>query len=135
MLMTRRSSPLMLCVAVACTSWHLETVSPQELITVRQPTAVRVTLLGGEQVVVRKPRLSADTLLGTDVTGERKGLMAGTLLARDGPDTAIALPITVVRGIATRKASAGKTALFLGGVFAITAAAGAAMGCMSMSCP
>ena len=133
MLRTHYASLLMLCFAAACTSWHVETISPRELIAVRQPTDVRVTLVGGERMVVRHPRLIADTLLGTDVTGERKGLLVGPLLARNGPHTAIGLPVSLVQRIETRRGSAGKTLLAVGSILAVSGALLASMGCMSIN--
>ena len=133
MLRTRLRSLLILCFATACTSWHVEAVSPRELIAVRQPTDVRVTLPGGQRVVVHHPRLAADTLVGTDVTGERKGFLVGPLVARSGPDTAIGLPVLLIQGIETRRASARKTVLYVGAGLAVTFAAMASMGCMSIN--
>jgi len=131
--MTRLLASIMLCVAAACTSWHVETVPPQELIAVKQPPEVRVTLLGGRRVVVRHPRLAADTLLGTDITGERKGVLVGPLLRRDGPDTTIGFSVSLIQGIATRRASAGRTVLVVGGILAVTVGVVASMGCMSIN--
>ena len=133
MLRTRFASTLMLCFAAGCTSWHVETITPRELIADRQRTDVRVTLLGGERVVVRHPRLVGDTVRGTDVTGERRGLLVGPLLARSGPDTVIGLPVAFIQGIETRRGSAGKTLLAVGSILAVSFALVASMGCMSLN--
>jgi len=75
---------------------------------------VRVTLAGGERLVIRDPRVVADSLLGMDVTGERKGMFVAPLLAREGRRTPIGLPLAMVRDIATRRVSALKTGLYVG---------------------
>ncbi len=130
------TSTLGLLASAACTSWHLETVSPQTLIAAKHPSRVRVTLAGGERLVIRDPRVVADSLLGMDVTGERKGLFVAPLLAREGRRTPIGLPLAMVRGIATRRVSALKTGLYVGSALAVSLGAIAIIsgGCVSLSC-
>ena len=126
----------LLMITAACTSWHLEAVSPQALIATRHPSQVRVTLAGGERLVIRGPRVVADSLLGIDVTGERKGLFVAPLLVLEGRRTPIGLPLAAVRGVATRRVSALKTGLYAGSMLAVSVAAIAIIsgGCVSLSC-
>ena len=97
---------------------------------------MRVTLAGGERLVIRDPRVVADSLLGMDVTGERKGLFVPLLLWREGRRTPIGLPLAMVRGIATRRVSALKTGLYVGSTLAVSLGAIAIIsgGCVSLSC-
>jgi hypothetical protein len=118
----------LLIIVTACTSWHAESVSPQELIDARHPSRVRVTLVSGDRLVVRSPRIVVDTLLGF---GVRKGLL-WWLLGREGRGTAVALPLSRVHGIAVRRFSVLKTGAFVGGSFAVAMAIGNALGdCIS----
>jgi hypothetical protein len=54
----------------ACTSWKAQHVSPEQLITREHPSAVRVQRQDGSQVVVNRPRIGTDSLLG--VTARRQ---------------------------------------------------------------
>ena len=47
-----------------CSSWWVQEVSPQQLITEDQPEKIRVTLTDGSQMVLEQPRVSGDTLMG-----------------------------------------------------------------------
>ena len=53
----------------ACTSWQVQPVAPEPLVTNEHPSAVRVTLLDGNQVVLNGPRISGDSMLGTTKAG------------------------------------------------------------------
>jgi hypothetical protein len=61
----------------ACTSWQVQSVSPEQLIADEQPSTVRVLLQDGGRVVVNSPRISADSLLGVT----RRSQPASVLLA------------------------------------------------------
>ena len=47
-----------------CSSWYVQEVGPQQLITKEQPGKIRVTLTDGSQMVLDQPRVSGDTLMG-----------------------------------------------------------------------
>jgi hypothetical protein len=93
---------VMVVMGAACTEWHVESVSPQQLIAA-QPSKVRVTLTRGNQLVVRHPSIVADTLVGI------------------GADPPIRVPLSQVQGIATRQVNAGRTRLLIGGIATATA--------------
>ena len=123
----------LLIVAAACTSWHTEDLAPQNMIAAKHPSRVRVTLVSGDRLVIRDPRVLADSLLGIDVTGVRKGPLWPLVPA--GRGTPIGLPISQVRAIATRQFSALKTGIGVGGSVAFVIAFAAAMqGACTPSC-
>jgi hypothetical protein len=74
-----------------CTSWHTQLLSPQQVIDTKQPDRVRVTLPDGARIVLRGPRVAADSLVG---------------LADHHP---MAVPIGNIARVETRQFSAGKT--------------------------
>jgi hypothetical protein len=98
---------LLPALAVACTSWHVESVSPVQVIA-KQPAQVRVTLAAGDQLVIRNPRVVGDSIVGVS--------------ARSKGPTPIGAPLVLVHGVATRRVSALKTGLLAGGVLAVTVA-------------
>lgn len=55
---------LLPCYLVACTSWKIQDVSPEDALADAQPDKVRVTLADGSQVVLEQPVVSGDTLTG-----------------------------------------------------------------------
>lgn len=58
-----------------CSSWYVQEVSPQQLVTGEQPEKIRVTLTDGSQVVLEQPRVSGDTLMGCrifEVQGQQR---------------------------------------------------------------
>ena len=127
----------LLILAIGCTTWHMESVSPQEVLADRDPSRVRVTLVSGERLVIGNPRVVADTLVGIDVTGERKGLLWwGTLWEREGSRTPVGIPLCRVHGVATRRFSALRTGLYVGSALAVSLGAIAIIsgGCVSLSC-
>jgi len=132
---TRRISPAvaLLIVGAACTTWHTESLSPQDLVAAKHPSRVRVGLVSGDRLVIRDRRVVADTLLGIDVTGVRKGPLWPLVPA--GRGTPIGLPISQVRAIATRQFSALKTGIAVGGSVAfVIAFAAAVQGACTPSC-
>jgi hypothetical protein len=57
----------------ACTSWQVQTVSPEQLLAATQPTSVRVSRGDGSQLYLGSPRLSGDSLVGI-VDGKPTGV-------------------------------------------------------------
>ena len=96
---------LMTLYLPGCTKWKVQELAPQEVVATRQPGRMRVTRTDGARVVLEKPALRGDTLVGTtwhqskpvdvqiplsDVQvvairgvdgGATVGLIAGTILA------------------------------------------------------
>ena len=89
----------LLIAGAACTEWHVESVSPQQLIATH-PSQLRVTLTKGNHLVIPNPGLVADTLVGI------------------GADAPMHVPLSLVKETATRRVSAVKTGLLVGGLVA-----------------
>ncbi len=51
-------------VATACTSWRVQSVTPQELIAREHPKAIQVREPGGAVYVVESPQVAGDSLTG-----------------------------------------------------------------------
>jgi hypothetical protein len=105
-----------LCVAMlltGCTGWHTERLSPQDVITAKQPYEVRLTLPDGARVVLQEPRIAADSVVGV----------------RDSRPTAY--PLKNVARLETRRFSVGRT-IALG--LPAAAVAGLVIFCASSGC-
>ena len=48
----------------SCTSWHIEPVSPAQVVSQDKPSTVRVTLNDGSRFELDSPVVSGDSLLG-----------------------------------------------------------------------
>ena len=48
----------------SCTSWHVQSASPEQVITEDQPSKIRVTLTDGSELEMEQPRIVGDTLRG-----------------------------------------------------------------------
>lgn len=93
---------LMTFQGTACQAWHTEDVSPQVALATLQPAKLRVTRTDGRSVVVQRPVLRGDTLVGI---GDRQ--------------QEVRLALTDVRQVATRGFSAGRTVGLGVGVVAV----------------
>ncbi len=100
-----------------CSSWYVQEVGPQQLITEDQPGKIRVTLTDGSQVVLEQPRVSGDTLMGRIAS---KGVTpSGEMFVSEQ----MSIPLSDVADVAIQKTDAGKTtALILGTVVVVGAA-------------
>jgi hypothetical protein len=85
----------------ACTSWHVQTVSPEQVVNTEHPKAVRVQRMDGSRVVLKSPRISSDSLLGTAI-GQPTGM-----------------PLSDVYQLAVKRGSTGKTIALVVGVAAV----------------
>ena len=94
-------------LTAACTSWRLETLSPSDVITQRQPDVVRVDRADGRREVWYGPAIQGDSLVGWWDTSRKQ---------RDR-----ALPLTEIRQVSTSHTSASKTVLVLLPVAALIA--------------
>jgi len=79
-------------LAMGCTSWRVQGISPQMVIAREQPRAVLVTRADGSKVVVAGPSIVGDTLWG-EVDGRPRGL-----------------PVEAIASIAVRRGDGGRTA-------------------------
>jgi hypothetical protein len=67
----RRFPVVLLLVTGACTSWHVETMPPAELVAERKPEQVRVRLIDRSRFVLYTPAVLGDSLVGTVDGGRR----------------------------------------------------------------
>lgn len=90
--------------AIACMSWKTQPVSPDQALA-KSPTQVRVTRADGSKVVLLRPAIVADSLIG-----EPPGDPTKRIAQR------VAIPLSEVQSVAVQRLSAGKTALLIAGV-------------------
>jgi hypothetical protein len=98
----------------ACTSWRVQRVSPEQLLKNERPRAVRVYRADRSSVILNRPQLVTDSLLGT-IRGQRTGV-----------------PLAGITQIAVRRGNALKTTgLILGilGTFFVVHCATGPNGC------
>lgn len=48
----------------ACTKWQVQSVSPQRILSERQPDKIRVSRANGKNVVLNRPQIVGDSLYG-----------------------------------------------------------------------
>ena len=94
----------------ACTGWVVQTAPPQQVVTERHPDQARITRVDGSEIVLHRPVVSGDSLLGAVIVGKNTA----------GEDSlqAVGLPAAEARTIAIRKVNAGKTVGLVLGVAA-----------------
>ena len=95
------SSVLLPVYLSSCTSWQVQPVSPEQVVTEDQPSAIRVTLTDSSKLELEQPRIVGDTLRGLV-----KGESSDSLVERD----VLLVEIATVR---IKKTDPGRTA-FLG---------------------
>jgi hypothetical protein len=104
-----------------CTSWRLETVSPADIIAREEPSEIRVQYADRHHEVLYEPEVRGDSLLGRPQRNARR------------PARAVAL--TDVKGVATRRVSAGRTTALALGIVGIGAVVGLMIGIATMQGP
>jgi hypothetical protein len=113
---TGRLHRLIACILLAtttltaCTSWHVETASPEQVVNIQHPKAVRVQRMDGSRVELKSPRISSDSLLGTAVDKSFFGSPAGKPAG---------MPLSDVYQLAVKRGSTGKTIALVVGVAAV----------------
>jgi hypothetical protein len=78
---------------MACYQWRTEDVTPQVVLATGQVATLRVTRLDGSRVVLERPLLQGDTLLGDTSRVVR----------------AVRVPLTDIRHVETRRFSGTRT--------------------------
>jgi len=58
------SSILLPAYLSSCTSWQVQSVSPEQVVTEDQPSKIRVTLSDSSQVEMEQPHIVGDTVRG-----------------------------------------------------------------------
>ena len=95
----------------ACTSWQVQTVSPEQVVNTEHPSAVRVQRMDGSRVELKSPRISADSLLGSAVDNSLFGSPAGKPAG---------MPLSDVYQLAVKRGNALKTVGLVIGLIAGT---------------
>lgn len=90
---------------IGCTGWHVESLSPGEVVERQQPRAIRVQQRDGRREVVYAPEVRGDSLLGYQDWSARAEHRA--------------LALTDVKEVATRHLSPGRTAGLVLGIGAV----------------
>jgi hypothetical protein len=108
----RMACALFVIQMTACSSWRVEQVSPAQLVTEKSPQEVRISRVGQAPLVVAKPTIVGDSLIGV-AQGATHGV-----------------PLADIKTIATRQGSPLKSVLLgvaiAGTALAITVAVAAA---------
>jgi hypothetical protein len=95
-----------------CTTWEVQELTPQQVITEMKPTRIRVTRTDSARLVLVRPQVTGDSVIGS-VPGRR-----------------MTIPLSEVTGISVQKSNPlGTVALVLG----LLAAAGLALVSIAMS--
>ena len=92
-------------VGAACTSWRVQSVTPQELLAREHPSSIQVRERGGAVFVLTAPRVTGDSLTG---------------YSKRVPRT---IPMAAVDQLALRKRDGGKTAGLIALLVALPAVA------------
>ena len=99
-----KSETMVLLLAVgwlsACTSWTIQSASPQQVLAEHQPEKVRVTRADSTTVVLNQPEIAGDTLYGM-----------GQSQASGGHADRSGVALADVKSVAIRKGDATKTVL------------------------
>jgi hypothetical protein len=93
-------SLLVASMLTACTNWRVEQVGPEELFASQHPKAVRVERADRSRVVLSRPYLIADSLVGTS-RGQPTGV-----------------PLADISQLAVRRGNALKTSGLILGILA-----------------
>jgi hypothetical protein len=101
------SSAALLAALTGCTSWRVvEAPAPAQLVTAERPTRMLVTRKDGSVVVLSRPDVRGDTLIGHQPAG-----LTLSDTAREIP-----VPLSDVRSVAVRRHSTVKTLELVGGI-------------------
>ena len=84
-----------------CTSWHVETLPPAELIAQKHPGRLRVEKLDGKRVMVYRPEVQGDSLVGRPSATSKESRAVG---------------LADVSSVSTGHFNAGRTILLVVGV-------------------
>jgi hypothetical protein len=84
----------------ACTSWQVQSVSPEQVVATQHPAAVRVQRVDSSSVVLDSPHIVSDTLVGAK-GGQRTGVpLAHIAYVSVQHGNAIAKSVGLVLGLA-----------------------------------
>ncbi len=92
----------------SCTSWQVQSVSPEQVVEEEQPSQVRVTTTDQSEVVLEAPRVSGDNLLGL---GDRHVSWAGSAYAVSDTGSALKIPLADISHVAIKKTNTTNSVL------------------------
>src|SRR6266850_6265104 len=98
MLRPARVFVLIILTITSCSVWRTEDVTPQQLVESRSQATIRVTRDDGSLLVLERPAIHGDTLIGSD------------LRAR-----VVQIPLNQVRRVETLHRSTGRTVGLMAG--------------------
>jgi hypothetical protein len=101
----RRLPLLLLFGSTACHSWRVETISPAQVISLRQPNKVRLLTRDGTRMELHQPSVAGYVLSGHEkhTVGTR------------------AIPFADIRSLETLQADGTKTGILVGSLAAVAA--------------
>ena len=94
----------------ACTSWQVQTIAPEAVVTTQHPKTGRVQRLDGSRVGVNRPTISSDSLVGAAVDNSFLGTKGSGLTG---------IPLADIHQIDVKRGSAGKTVGLILGIAAV----------------
>lgn len=104
-ILRRPVAALLLVLQLAgCTSWHVETLPPAELIARKHPSRLRVEESNGKRVTVYRPEVQGDSVVGRTSADSKRSR---------------AVSLDSVRSVSTGHLNAGRTILLVLGVPAV----------------
>ena len=77
------SSILLPVYLSSCTSWQVQSVSPEQVVTEEEPSKIRVTLTDSSELEMEQPRIVGDTLRGLVKGGADDSLVERDVLLAD----------------------------------------------------
>jgi hypothetical protein len=98
----------------ACTSWRVQSITPQELLSRDHPKAIQVRERGGAEYVLESPQVLRDSLIGfatasIETASFTSGMVTGTRVERR-------IAMTAVDHIAVKQSDGVKTGFLFVGV-------------------
>ena len=98
---------LLLSSVIACTRWQPQEISPERVVSEREPSRIRVTRSDSTRVELIRPHVSGDSLIGS--------------VTPSGPP--VSIPLSAVAHVSVAKANPGATIALLLGIGAAAVAA------------
>jgi len=78
---------------VACTSWRTQAVAPEALVRDRAPSAVRITRIDHSRVVVHRPVMEGDSIVGRPNEGD----------STHGGEAPVTVPLNAIESVAIKR--------------------------------
>jgi hypothetical protein len=117
------ASVLLASYLSACTGYHTQEATPQEVVTTKHPDQVRITRQDGAQIELLQPVIQGDSLIGREarapdsLQAQAFGVAQGQTAA--GPDSLkprVAIALADIKTVEVEQADPLKTVLLVGAV-------------------